>query len=70
MLKRMLAAEPVAPAAEWSRRSAAFALVLAVFGILLGAQRCRRWDGPGSRFWPPPWRARWWRWVLPPGPPW
>ncbi len=35
MLKRMLAAEPVAPAAEWSRRSASFALVLAVFGILL-----------------------------------
>ncbi len=36
MLRRVLAAEPVAPAADWSRRCAAFALVLAVFAILLG----------------------------------
>lgn len=32
----MLAVEPVAPAADWCRRAAAFALSLAVFGILLG----------------------------------
>lgn len=36
MLKRVIAVEPVAPSAEWSRRSALFALVLALFGILLG----------------------------------
>lgn len=36
MLRRILTVEPVAPPAEWSRRAAAFALVLAVFGILLG----------------------------------
>ena len=36
MLRRMLAAEPIAPAADWSRRSAAFACVLAVFAVLLG----------------------------------
>ena len=36
MLRRVLAAEPVAPSAEWSRRSASFALVLTIFGVLLG----------------------------------
>ncbi len=36
MLKRRLLAEPVTPAADWCRRSAAFALLLAAFAILLG----------------------------------